>query len=225
MKIKGVIHICQVGDWKRSLSILMKSILSSGLYDVSESIDFCILSHRLEDVQCSLPKVNIYYKGHPALYERPSLLHLHEKSSRDIEEVYYWYLHTKGLRWFGTDRERNVLDWIDLLLYWNVHKWKEAVLQLGDGFDVYGCNQTFIPVNHYSGNFWWAKSSYIKTLPNTIGSEYNDPEFWIMKSQPKWYCVFRSGLEGMGHYFNRYPSTLYVTKTSLKKLDTLTHPI
>lgn len=209
MKIRGVIHICQVGDWKRSLSILMKSILSSGLYDASESIDFCVVSDRFELIQPLLPKIHVYHKGNPALYERPTLLHLREKAMADTTEVYYWYLHTKGLRWFGTEREDNVVDWIHLLLYWNVHKWKEAVKQLNSGFDVYGCNQTNTPINHYSGNFWWATSSYIQRLPATIDQGYNDPEFWIMRLDPNWFCVYRSGLEGMGHYFQRYPSILY----------------
>lgn len=209
MRIRGVVHICQLGDWKRSLSMLMKSIVSSGLYDISESIDFCVVSNNFEHIQIGLPKIHQYYKGPASLYERPALLHLREKATSDTEEVYYWYLHTKGLRWFGTEREENVLDWIELLLYWNVQKWKEAVKQLQNGYDVYGCNQTYAPINHYSGNFWWSSSSYLKTLPDRIDEGYNDPEFWIMRSSPRWFCVHRSGLEGMGHYFHRYPSLLY----------------
>ena len=210
MKIRGVVHICQLGEWRRSLSILMKSIVSSGLYDVSESIDFCVLSPREvpDDIQM-LPKTSVRCVGTPALYERPTLLHLRNKAASDEDQVYYWYVHTKGLRWFGTEREQPVLDWIQLLLFWNVQQWKKAAAELDNGFDVYGCNQTNVPINHYSGNFWWATSSYLKTLPDTIGDGYNDPEFWIMRSNPKWSCVFRSGLEGMGHYFNKYPSILY----------------
>lgn len=210
VKIRGVLHVCQVGDWKRSLSILMKSIMSSGLYDASESIDFCVLSPQgVVDALPQLPKTRIHWMGTPALYERPTLLHLRSKAVNDADPVYYWYVHTKGLRWFGTEREQPVLDWIQLLLYWNVDKWKKAVTELDTGFDVYGCNQTDVPINHYSGNFWWSTSSYLKTLPDTIGDGYNDPEFWIMRSNPKWACAFRSGLEGMGHYFNRYSPILY----------------
>jgi hypothetical protein len=190
--------------------MIVKALIKSGLYDISETIDICVLSSNFhEDLDIRLPKFNIHIKGDPVLYERPTLLHLHEKAKNDNDEVYYWYLHTKGLRWFGTSNEQNVVDWINLLLFWNVYRWKDAVEKLDRGFEVYGCNQTNEPVNHYSGNFWWTKSSYLKRLPNVIGPEYNDPEFWIMKENPKWLCIFRSGLEGMGHYSNRYDRSLY----------------
>ena len=35
---------------------------------------------------------------------------------------------------------------------------------------------------HYHGNFWWSKSSYIKTLPRNIGPDYLDPEAWLLKN-------------------------------------------
>ena len=34
---------------------------------------------------------------------------------------------------------------------------------------------------HYSGNFWWAKSDYIKNLDKEIGPKYLDPESWLLK--------------------------------------------
>jgi hypothetical protein len=113
-------------------------------------------------------------------YERPSLLHM-KNSAYEDGECNYWYVHTKGLRWFETPKEKNIVDWINLLLYWNIIKWELAVLHLNDN-DLYGCNYTSIPKLHYSGNFWWATSEYIRTLSSFIDVNYNDPEFWIFSS-------------------------------------------
>lgn len=192
----------------------MEAIVKSGLYDASESIHCCIVTDSHPTFEIGLPKMKPVVVGHPNDYERPTLLYLQKMADEDTEDVYYWYIHTKGLRWFGTEREQNVLDWIHLLLHWNINSWKDAIQALDNGYDTYGCNQTHEPVNHYSGNFWWTRSSYLRSLPRTIGNGYNDPEFWILRPEnAKWYCVFRSGLEGMGHYTNRYPKDLYVRKT------------
>lgn len=210
-RIRGVIHVCQTGNWKRSFDILLRDLLASGLYDASESIDVCIVSQSLPSKLSGFPKMNCFRVGLPGVYERLSLLHLRQRAIEDKEEVFYWYLHTKGLRWFGTEREQNVLDWIDLMLYWNVTRWRTAVTRLSEGNDAYGCNQTQEPANHYSGNFWWARSSHLRRLPATIGEGYNDPEFWILSPKDaRAFCVYNSGLEGMGHYLRPYPKELYI---------------
>jgi hypothetical protein len=211
MKIRGVIHVCQIGDWKRSLTMILNELKSSGLYDITENIDFCIVSNEKVDTSFQISKTTCRFMGPTHLYERPALLHLRSLAETDSEEVYYWYVHTKGLRWFGTDKEDNVVDWIKLLLYWNITQWEKAVQSLDNGYDTYGCNQyqDSVHPSHYSGNFWWSRSSYLKTLPSIIGPNYNDPEFWIVNPTTKLYCVFRSGLEGMGHYTSRYSSKHY----------------
>ena len=209
-RIRGVIHVCQIGPWKRSLTMLMRAIVKSGLYDVSESIELCIVTNTAPVIDIGLPKIKSILVGRPHEYERPTLLRLRSNAEQDTDEVFYWYVHTKGLRWFGTPKEENIIDWIDLLLHWNIYEWKQAVSALESGYHTYGCNQTNIPINHYSGNFWWSCSSHIRRLPKTIENGYNDPEFWITRpSDTRWMCIFRSGLEGMGHYDSRYPRNNY----------------
>jgi hypothetical protein len=190
--------------------MLLNELKSSGLYDATDHIDFCIVSDSTIDTSFQLPKTSCLFMGNIHQYERPTLLHLRKLADADEEEVMYWYIHTKGLRWFGTDRESNVIDWINLLLYWNIVQWRRAIVAL-ETHDTYGCNQYSDSKNpsHYSGNFWWSKSTHLKTLPVSIGPAYNDPEYWVITPATKMYCVFKSGLEGMGHYYNRYPSSIY----------------
>jgi hypothetical protein len=209
MKTRGVIHICQKGDWKRSLQILTDSLHSSGLFEVTEQIDLCVVSDAEMDTSFSIPKSTYHFMGRSELYERPSLLHLRSLAEQDTEDVYYWYLHTKGLRWFGSKYESNILDWIQIMLYWNVVLWKKAVYTLKNGYDTYGGNAVIdspMYSNHYSGNFWWSKSSYLKKLPCTIGSNYNDPEYWLLQMSPKLFCPYASKVN---HYDVPYPLERY----------------
>lgn len=208
-KIIGYIHICQKGEWKRSFKMLIDPIKNSGLYKNSTIIRLGILN----DVGVVIPdellndeKFEIVYVGKSNEYEVPTLLHMRKMSEEDDNDTLYYYLHTKGIRHFGNPNEQCVVDWINLLLYWNVEKWKVAVdiLQV---YDTYGCNDVGW---HYSGNFWWGKRSHIMKLPSKIEMyDYTAPENWIQHIRDNKYCVFNSGLEGNGHYVIPYPRIIY----------------
>lgn len=212
--IIGYIHICQKGEWKRSLSMILDAILYSGLYEVIQEIRCCIvndMSILIPDEILNYPKLNIVYVGYSHEYERPTLLHMRNSVIKDKNDTQYFYCHTKGLRWFGTLQEPFIIDWIKLLLYWNIEKWKYAVVKLKD-HDTYGCNyyiQDNINPSHYSGNFFWTTHTYLSSLPQTIGPNYNDPEFWLCLKNPNYFNAFSSGLEGMGHYTKLYPENCY----------------
>jgi hypothetical protein len=206
MKIRGVIHICQKDGWKRSFEILVKSLYLSGILEITEKIDLCVVSDTEMDTSVFLPKSTYHFMGPSELYERSSLLHLRNLAEGDTEDVYYWYLHTKGIRWFGHKNEENILEWIQFMLYWNIILWKKAVYSLEYGYDTYGVNSSIEPSKHYSGNFWWSKSSYLKKLPSTIGSNYNDPEFWLMQMSPKVFCPY---ISPVNQYNYSYPLDRY----------------
>ena len=206
--IIGYFHICQIDGWKRSFDMLMSQLKTHGLYEKTTEIRCGIVNNHgilIDDERLHDPKIKIIYIGKSSEYERPTLLHMHKQSFHDDPSTLYYYLHTKGLRHFGTKREKNVIDWINLMLYWNIERWNLAINALNI-YDTYGCN---MKDNHYSGNFWWAKLSHIKSLPNIIGDGYTDPEIWILKTYGNPFCIFRSGLEGMGHYSKRYPESNY----------------
>jgi hypothetical protein len=128
-------------------------------------------------------------------------------SEIDDKDTLYFYLHTKGISHFKTLKEKPVIDWINLMLYWNITKWNLALENL-KVYDTYGCNK--VRNGHYSGNFWWARQTHIQTLQTYIEDYYTAPEDWIVKCKNAKHCsIFNSGLEGMGHYTNLYPKELY----------------
>jgi hypothetical protein len=230
--IIGYIHVCQKPGWMRSFNMILNALKECGkdgdsLYDNTREIRVCVVN---DDVNLALtnygdeneqaymraimdnPKFIVKRVGKCSDYERPTLLNMKHDADTEHAPVNYWYLHTKGLRWFGKPQEKNIINWIQLLLHWNVLNWKNANRYLTfENYDVYGCNYVDNPTEHFSGNFWWAKSEYIKTLKNAIGSGYNDPEFWLFNSagvKPNVKDAFSNGFEEMGHYFNPYQLTL-----------------
>ena len=116
--------------------------------------------------------------------------------------------------------EKCVKDWIDLMLYCNVSNWKIASKKLMKN-DIYGCEYSKFPVNHFSGNFWWANSQYIRTLPKKIGNNYCDPEFWIFKRVPEpLYCnIFSSGIDGGEHYFKRFKKGVDYARKNINRTE------
>jgi hypothetical protein len=175
------------------------------------SLPLCLRSGIDQD-----PKFRVVYVGTPEEYERPTLLHMKRSAETDPLTTKYFYFHTKGIRWFGTPYEPFVVDWIKLMLYWNIEKWINAEDIVGK-YDTYGCNyhsgEKYPP--HYSGNFFWTTSHHLKTLPDAIGPEYNDPEFWLclngrFDGKPNIYNAFSSKFEDtMGHYNHSFSENLY----------------
>ena len=228
--IIGYLHVCQRDGWKRLFDHLINKIKDSKLYDHTQVIRVSIVNDNnvfQDDERFHDPKIVIVYQGESALYERPTLLHIKSQCDQDPDNTLYYYLHTKGITHLGTEREPFVLDWINLLLYWNIELWETAIAILSqDCYWTYGCNHTGI---HYSGNFWWSKPSHIRRLSNYIPDYYTAPEDWVtmlywgQREVPihrEYFSVFNSGLEGMGHYSNLYPESKYrlsLVKSNLKK--------
>lgn len=216
----GYFHICQIGHWQRSFHMIINAVIQSGLFAAANEIRFCILTYsttpeKTDHPIWTDPKIHIVYIGTPSEYERPTLLHMRNSAHTDPISTKYFYLHTKGIRWFNTPQETYIVDWIKLLIYWNIERWLDADDVLNK-YDTYGCNYYCGDKwpKHYSGNFFWTTRRHLNTLPTTIGPGYYDPEFWLCSSglirgQPNCYNAFSSKLEGMGHYAEPYPENLY----------------
>jgi len=141
-----------------------------------------------------------------SLYEVPTINKI-KKFSQEHKNCEILYLHTKGT---GHPKDsQNINDWIDMMLYFLLERWPVAVNALKD-HDVAGCNyHTYDSCRappHFSGNFWWAKTGYLESLPD-CGRNKFDAEFWLLQNNPKLKCLHDTG--GMNHYFNVYPSETY----------------
>lgn len=136
------------------------------------------------------------------------------------------YLHTKGV---GKERNQCIEDWIQYMTYFSVEQWRDALTKL-DTYDTTGVDLLHEPTLHYSGNFWWAKASYLSTLPspiefadlqrypNPLGSERHNQEFWICYNKGNHYCFWQSEINCYHRHINLYPREKYAAVDTTKKI-------
>jgi hypothetical protein len=113
-----------------------------------------------------------------------------KKSLEYTENTKLLYLHTKGVSHLHPNMRKNIDAWVRYLDLYNIAKWEECVNAL-DTHDVAGGLYVEDP-KHFSGNFWWANSDYIKTLPRINQyniNEYNRGEFWVCSNTNTAYPV------------------------------------
>lgn len=94
-------------------------------------------------------------------------LDLIEKDKQKFGDTdYILYIHTKGASKLNDINYIKLENWRHLMNYFNIEKVKN-VFKLFEKteFNTYGVN--YITSNnrlHYSGNFWWMRSDYAKTI-------------------------------------------------------------
>jgi hypothetical protein len=181
----------------------MDTIKISGLYDRITEIRCCVLGDNNEPDLFNDPKIiirgmekNIY------LYEAYTINCLLQDAEKDNFNVLY--IHTKGIT--RDPLNKPISDWINYLCYFNIFQYKKCI-ELLDKYDTVGVNLTKDPPIHYSGNFWWSTSNYIKKLDPCIMIYYNSPEFWLTeKNIGKYNSLWNSNIN---HYDEEYPVHLY----------------
>lgn len=227
-KIYIYFHVCCIANWEFVVANIFRALKNSGLYDVTEKIICTVVGDRTNNYIAGNEllkdkKIEIRYESNDtSCYERKILNILHQDSVASEEEFYVLYLHSKGVtRNNDSNIKKNVMDWVNYMLYFNVYRFKD-IIKLLPTYDTVGVSLVDEPVLHYSGNFWWSKSSHIKKLTPEIDECYNGPEFWITKgyqncennfTESKHYSLWNSNTD---HYMNSYSAESYAGKSYMK---------
>lgn len=129
-----------------------------------------------EYIKKRYPFVNILEirdTGEKSLYEGQTLRFLHEYSFKGDFDICYF--HSKGM----TSSSPAVICWREILNHFVVQEWPTCVKMLKD-YDMVGVKDACVSAGMTSGNFWWAKSEYIRTLPEPLDSSKYEksPEFF-----------------------------------------------
>lgn len=99
-------------------------------------------------------------------------------AAEEKESTAYLYFHTKGItshnRHFNTNMSTYVAYdlWRKYMDYWYTEKWWSMVRALDSGKDLVGVNYMETPAPHFSGGYWWARSDYIRKLPDPESSQW-----------------------------------------------------
>jgi len=163
---------------------IVDRIISSGLINELESLVVVNIGNdvsdylndrysEIENIKC------IYASSNIKEYEMATAKRLQSYcktiQQQGGEDVYCLYLHNKGATKTTRTTEgqfhyANVFDWKNRMIYFLVDDYINTLRFLDDGYSSVGCDLRkfrFIDSDsHYSGNFWWAKSSVIAKLPD-----------------------------------------------------------
>jgi hypothetical protein len=202
------IHSCTLGNsGSKRLEYLINYLKNSKLYNILDKIyiNNIGLNIKLEYLDSKFEIFN--YSENNNLFEIPTLNTIlkYSKNSIEYENCNILYLHNKGIS-YNEDYEQ-LNDWIDMMLYFLVDKY-EVCLDKLLLHNVVGSNYMDEPYKHFSGNFWWATSKYLKNLSKFDETNVNkmDAEKWLFSNNPVYYEMHNSRIN---QYENLYPKDKY----------------
>jgi len=133
------------------------------------------------------------------------------------ENEHIMYMHSKGItgvkRLIENEEQKSYFSFLCVqnwrkFLEWGVIENYEKCCNALTTHDTAGVNWSFWPTPHYSGNFWWANSDYLKTLSdpkngdwwiNIRNTKYSSltylpdrlkDELWIGSNNPKFFSLY-----------------------------------
>jgi hypothetical protein len=204
VKIAVFYHVYQAGNWRDIFNEQFGSIEGSGLLDYAEFVHLGINGTEL----FSYKNVRSVINPNQHMEETETLKSLLDFSQNN-PGYKVLYLHTKGVN----KHIKLMDDWRKMMNYFCIERWEECV-DLLDSYDAIGCNyfeDTWLGhYPHFSGNFWWSTTDYIKTLDHSYleTSRRWDREFWIGTGSGKMHEIYNSGVD---HFKNPYPRKKYTT--------------
>lgn len=207
-KIFGVYFICCIGNYLQIVSEQLKTLCESGLYDNTENIYcfVCLSNPNILNLLSKFPKI-IIISSEKNLKEKFAINNY--RNYLKNENYYLYYFHST---------EKSCNDWRLLCDHFTLRKWKINV-ELLKRFNCVGINYLSYPKKHFSGNFWWTKSEYIKNLPLQINDNRLSPEMYICDNpEVNPICTYNKFEWGVEH-----PQELYIHLTDSEILNNCTN--
>ena len=169
MKIVGFFHVAKIGgSWYRVYLSLIESIKKHGLYDATDRIYLHFVgsdtTDELTEEVVNDPKFIITTYRDPGVLEFQTLGIMRRVADEEEENCKFWYIHTKGATTANFEIMNGAACWKEYIEYFTVELWQESAAHLDD-HDIVGTEWRFIPHKHFSGNFHWSNSFYVRKLP------------------------------------------------------------
>lgn len=210
------------------------SLISSGLADKAKAIFVCYVGKGVFPCQevVNDPRFTLRrraFRGH----ELVTTASLHDWARKEApKDACVLYLHNKGERW---PPNAPAWDWAKMLEYFVIERHEEALSNLKSSFTTGPCllrwdmdlakgNPARMPNNpdrsrhvgvwHYSGNFFWARASYIASLPAPGGTHHGSGEFWHLRImgeelKPGFATSMHDAPDNIDLYKHHYPRERY----------------
>lgn len=204
--IYGFMHYCTINHFRDIMKEQFFKLTKYGLYENTTSISLGLTRSNETEETLNLPKKMSIGHNSPNKneFEFPTISLLYNHCL--THDCLVWYTHSKGV--WNTKSWHPVygssVEWRHSMEKSILINWKTCVeILLKHNKDTCGYGlQTWDGHWIYAGNFWWAKSSYIRTLKNPIKMNLKDrfdSERWIL---------YKNRVQSMKHIdINRYIST------------------
>ncbi len=178
--IVAFFHVACMNNYIDVTEEIIFSLVSSGVYQNATKIfygtvgtpdqEFLKIMQRYPKMEC------VYSHKDISLVEYPMLIYM-QNYIKD-QDIYVLYLHTKGV---SKPHDTLTQEWRKYLLRHVVYHYAQHMYFLNHGCDISGTGWKEHPVHyhtayglgysigthsHFSGNFWWASSSYLQSLPD-----------------------------------------------------------
>jgi len=191
-------HVYLKNDFSHILLSKFKKFKASGLYEKSNKIYLSLFGdiekHQefltdLKDLYSKIEYVLIANKEFDN--EADTLNFMLKKASEYSSNTPMLYVHAKGVSHTHPIMKKNIGAWVRYLDLYTINKWEECIQGLRNNDAAGGLYESSDP-KHFSGNFFWANSEYIQSLPRITAyniDNYNRGEFWILSNTSKVYSL------------------------------------
>lgn len=125
-------------------------------------------------------------------FEQVTLAPLYEYAQEHEDVILY--SHTKG----ASDPAPWKIAWRHSMTEHVIARWENALRGIEAGADLAGAHwiDDGTPP-HFSGNYWMASASYLRTLPPCPTGDRMDAEFWVGQNDPSTFNMRRGNPMGM----------------------------
>jgi hypothetical protein len=200
MNLSHFYHVYADGDWEITATEHMEELLISGLLDELDNLFLGIVGSKenRERVKRYLPGVTVAEAD--TGWEQVTLNAVHDFAQTDNGAIFY--AHTKGA-WAGSELAKS---WRVSMTHDTVTRWQECVkaLQTHETAGAYWLRSSQPEheehEHFFAGNFWWARSDYVRTLDPVKTDTRYQAEGWIGLGKPTAY-VMREGLAHWGNFW------------------------
>jgi hypothetical protein len=221
-KIFCFIHSCTCSkNGTKMLDYIINVIEKTGFIDVVDHIFIINIGIPINNKYGNDKYLITNYSENTNYYEAPTLNKLID-FSKENPNNYALYLHTKGISFdMDAPQFKSIFDWINLMLYFLVEKHDDCINKLNEAYDTVGCNyydKNIQNNKHYSGNFWWGKTNFLKKI-NCLNEKAYDKaicEFLVFTNEHRHYTMYNSNIN---HYHECYPIAKYSQDSIINNIN------
>lgn len=210
-------HIATIGNYQEIVDEMFKVLIDSKLALQAKKINLCIVGTETVNYP-KLENITVNQSDDINFGEFYTLNKIKDFSDNVEINHKILYIHTKGLT---TPKNECIIDWRKYMSYFNITKFNDSINALNEN-DTCGVDLVNEPTEHYSGNFWWANSFFIKKLSlideiskpdsKAILTIRHNAEFWLFMINGRHMSLHNSNINVYERHLHRYEEKNYINE-------------